>query len=111
MGISGGRAGFGFLGSDLGMVAALTLAWGPLEAQNITFFSPKHIAYCQVSAGRGSEERPTGFPPGLERLLQNGKLPEGGYREAAETEVGPASLQVKDPPLCSLECGQTEQRQ
>lgn len=39
---------------------------------------PTHVAYCQVSAGRGGKERPTGFPPGLERLLQNGEFPEEG---------------------------------
>lgn len=42
------------------------------------FFSSTHIAYSQVSTGRGSEERQARFPPRLERLLQNGEFPEGG---------------------------------
>lgn len=45
--------------------------------EGITFFFLAHIAYCQVSTGRGSKKRSIGFPPGLDRLLQNGEFPEG----------------------------------
>lgn len=62
----------------MGMVLATSILCIRLvNDESITFFSPAHIAYCQVSAGRGCKKRPTGFPPGLERLLQNGEFPEG----------------------------------
>lgn len=46
------------------------------EEAHFLLLSSIYTAYCQVSAGRGSEERPAGFPPGAgkERLLQNGKF-------------------------------------
>ena len=60
--------------SNLGLVPVTSIAWVQLGNAEAHFLSSIYIAYCQVSAGRGSEERPAGFPPGLERLLQNGKF-------------------------------------
>ena len=61
--------------SNLGLVPVTSTAWAQLGNVEVHFLLYSvYIAYCQVSAGRGSEERPAGFPPGLERLLQNGKF-------------------------------------
>lgn len=61
--------------SNLGLVPVTSTVWAQLGNVEVHFLlSSIYIAYCQVSAGRGSEERPAGFPPGLERLLQNGKF-------------------------------------
>jgi hypothetical protein len=74
-GISGRMVDFEFL-DDLNIVFAITITWVQLGKGIYHFlFFPIQIAYCQVSTGRGSEERPTGFPSGLERLLQNGEFP------------------------------------
>lgn len=106
----------GTLGRKGGLVSVSAAPWAHAgDPGHHLFLFAIRTAYCQVSTGRGREERPAGFPPGLERLLQNGEFLEGRVgvvtegRPEAKVEATPLGASgLKGPPSPSLECGQAE---